>query len=80
MQSAHAPVFGEDFVTVICLTITVSIAQTAQKQGLRMTPERTILTDGPEQMKALKRKGHGRQPIYNHETGMIDPPEVSRIT
>jgi phosphoribulokinase len=69
--------FGEDFVTVICLDDYHSLDRKQRKEtGITALDPRANNFDlMAEQMKALK-EGHAiDKPIYNHETGMIDPPE-----
>jgi len=69
--------FGEDFVTVICLDDYHSLDRKQRKEtGITALDPRANNFDlMAEQMKALK-EGHViDKPIYNHETGMIDPPE-----
>jgi phosphoribulokinase len=70
--------FGEDFVTVICLDDYHSLDRKQRKEtGITALDPRANNFDlMAEQMKALK-NGHAiNKPIYNHETGAIDPPEV----
>jgi phosphoribulokinase len=69
--------FGEDFVTVICLDDYHCLDRKQRKEtGITALDPRANNFDlMAEQMKALK-EGHAiDKPIYNHETGMIDPPE-----
>lgn len=70
--------FGEDFVTVICLDDYHSLDRKQRKEtGITALDPRANNFDLMyEQIKALK-EGHSIQkPIYNHETGLIDPPEL----
>ncbi len=69
--------FGEEFMTVICLDDYHCLDRIQRKQtGITALDPRANNFDLMyEQIKALK-EGHGvNKPIYNHETGMIDPPE-----
>ncbi len=70
--------FGQDFVTVICLDDYHSLDRKQRKEtGITALDPRANNFDLMyEQVKALK-EGHSiNKPIYNHETGMIDPPEI----
>lgn len=69
--------FGEDFVTVICLDDYHCLDRKQRKEtGITALDPRANNFDLMyEQMKALK-EGRGiDKPIYNHETGLLDPPE-----
>ena len=69
--------FGEDFVTVICLDDYHCLDRKQRKEtGITALDPRANNFDlMAEQMKALK-EGHAiDKPIYNHETGLLDPPE-----
>jgi phosphoribulokinase len=69
--------FGEDFVTVICLDDYHCLDRKQRKQtGITALDPRANNFDLMyEQMKALK-EGQGiDKPIYNHETGLLDPAE-----
>jgi phosphoribulokinase len=69
--------FGEDFMTVICLDDYHCLDRKQRKEtGITALDPRANNFDLMyEQIKALK-EGHAvDKPIYNHETGMIDPPE-----
>ncbi|NEQ38633.1 MAG: phosphoribulokinase [Okeania sp. SIO3I5] len=70
-------VFGEDFVTVICLDDYHSLDRKQRKEtGITALDPRANNFDLMyEQIKALKSGQSIDKPIYNHETGMIDPPE-----
>ena len=70
-------VFGEDFVTVICLDDYHSLDRKQRKEtGITALDPRANNFDLMyEQIKALKNLESINKPIYNHETGMIDPPE-----
>lgn len=69
--------FGEDFVTVICLDDYHSLDRKQRKEtGITALDPRANNFDLMyEQIKALKHGEAISKPIYNHETGMIDPPE-----
>ncbi len=70
-------VFGEDFVTVICLDDYHSLDRKQRKEtGITALDPRANNFDLMyEQIKALKNGESIDKPIYNHETGEIDPPE-----
>ncbi|NJP10580.1 MAG: phosphoribulokinase [Leptolyngbyaceae cyanobacterium RU_5_1] len=69
--------FGEDFVTVICLDDYHSLDRKQRKEtGITaLNPKANNFDLMYEQVKALKNGETINKPIYNHETGMIDPPE-----
>mgnify|MGYP006268766397 CR=1 FL=1 len=69
--------FGEDFVTVICLDDYHSLDRKQRKEtGITALDPRANNFDLMyEQIKALKSGQAINKPIYNHETGCIDPPE-----
>ena len=69
--------FGEDFVTVICLDDYHSLDRKQRKEtGITALDPRANNFDLMyEQIKALKNGQTINKPIYNHETGAIDPPE-----
>lgn len=69
--------FGEDFVTVICLDDYHSLDRKQRKEtGITALDPRANNFDLMyEQIKALKEGNSIMKPIYNHETGEIDPPE-----
>jgi phosphoribulokinase len=69
--------FGEDFVTVICLDDYHSLDRKQRKTtGITALDPRANNFDLMyEQMKALKSGQSIMKPIYNHETGELDPPE-----
>jgi phosphoribulokinase len=69
--------FGEDFVTVICLDDYHSLDRKQRKEtGITALDPRANNFDLMyEQIKALKSGQTIDKPIYNHETGLIDPPE-----
>ena len=69
--------FGEEFMTVICLDDYHSLDRKGRKEAgvTALNPKANDFDLMYEQVKALK---HGQaidKPIYNHETGEIDPPE-----
>lgn len=70
--------FGEDLVTVICLDDYHCLDRKQRKEtGITALDPRANNFDLMyEQIKALKNGQSINKPIYNHETGMIDPPEV----
>ncbi|MBD2744757.1 phosphoribulokinase [Coleofasciculus sp. FACHB-1120] len=69
--------FGEDFVTVICLDDYHSLDRKQRKEtGITaLNPKANNFDLMSEQIKALKNGQSIEKPIYNHETGEIDPPE-----
>ena len=69
--------FGEDFVTVICLDDYHSLDRKQRKEtGITaLNPKANNFDLMYEQIKALKSGKSIEKPIYNHETGAIDPPE-----
>lgn len=69
--------FGEDFVTVICLDDYHCLDRKQRKEtGITALDPRANNFDlMAEQMKALKEGKAIDKPIYNHETGLLDPPE-----
>lgn len=69
--------FGEDFVTVICLDDYHSLDRKQRKEtGITALDPRANNFDLMyEQIKSLKDGNTIMKPIYNHETGEIDPPE-----
>ncbi|MDV3002399.1 MAG: Phosphoribulokinase [Chroococcopsis gigantea SAG 12.99] len=70
--------FGEEFMTVICLDDYHSLDRKQRKDvGVTaLNPEANNFDLMYEQIKALKEGKAINKPIYNHETGMIDPPEI----
>ncbi len=70
--------FGEELVTVICLDDYHSLDRKQRKElGVTaLNPKANNFDLMYEQIKALKSGEAINKPIYNHETGMIDPPEV----
>ncbi len=73
-----ADLFGEEMMTVICLDDYHSLDRKQRKeQGVTaLNPKANNFDLMYEQIKALKEGKSINKPIYNHETGMIDPPEV----
>ncbi len=69
--------FGEEFLTVICLDDYHSLDRKQRKEtGITALDPRANNFDLMyEQLKALKQGQTINKPIYNHETGEIDPPE-----
>ena len=69
--------FGEEFMTVICLDDYHSLDRKQRKEtGITALDPRANNFDLMyEQMKALKEGQAIDKPIYNHETGELDPPE-----
>lgn len=72
-----ADLFGEEFLTVICLDDYHSLDRKQRKEtGITaLNPKANNFDLMYEQIKALKNGQTINKPIYNHETGMIDPPE-----
>lgn len=70
--------FGEDFVTVICLDDYHCLDRKQRKEtGITaLNPKANNFDLMYEQIKALKSGETINKPIYNHETGCIDPPEL----
>lgn len=69
--------FGEDFMTVICLDDYHSLDRKGRKAAgvTALNPKANNFDLMYEQVKALKEGKAIDKPIYNHETGEIDPPE-----
>jgi phosphoribulokinase len=69
--------FGEEFMTVICLDDYHSLDRQGRKQAgvTALNPKANNFDLMYEQIKALKSGVAIDKPIYNHETGEIDPPE-----
>jgi phosphoribulokinase len=69
--------FGEEFMTVICLDDYHCLDRKQRKQtGITALDPRANNFDLMyEQIKAIKEGQAIDKPIYNHETGTIDPPE-----
>ena len=73
-----ADLFGEQFMTVICLDDYHSLDRKQRKQtGITALDPRANNFDLMyEQIKTLKSGQSIDKPIYNHETGELDPPEL----
>ncbi|MEM6838294.1 MAG: phosphoribulokinase [Cyanobacteria bacterium P01_C01_bin.120] len=72
-----ADLFGEEFITVICLDDYHSLDRKQRKVAgvTALNPQANNFDLMYEQIKALKEGNSIDKPIYNHETGEIDPPE-----
>ncbi|XPM59677.2 MAG: phosphoribulokinase [Leptolyngbya sp. IPPAS B-1204] len=72
-----ADLFGEELMTVICLDDYHSLDRKQRKEvGVTaLNPKANNFDLMYEQVKALKAGQEVMKPIYNHETGTIDPPE-----
>jgi phosphoribulokinase len=70
--------FGAEFMTVICLDDYHCLDRKQRKEvGVTaLNPKANNFDLMYEQIKALKEGQAINKPIYNHETGMIDPPEI----
>ena len=70
--------FGEEFMTVICLDDYHSLDRKQRKEtGITALDPRANNFDLMyEQIKSLKDGKSIMKPIYNHETGLLDPPEL----
>ncbi|MCG8364134.1 MAG: phosphoribulokinase [Pseudanabaenales cyanobacterium] len=73
-----ADLFGEEFMTVICLDDYHSLDRKQRKKAgvTALNPKANNFDLMYQQIKALKEGQTINKPIYNHETGMIDPPEL----
>jgi phosphoribulokinase len=69
--------FGEEFMTVICLDDYHSLDRKGRKEAgvTALNPQANNFDLMYEQIKALKNGQVINKPIYNHETGELDPPE-----
>ena len=69
--------FGEEFMTVICLDDYHSLDRKGRKKAgvTALNPKANNFDLMYEQIKALKNNQAIDKPIYNHETGELDPPE-----
>ena len=69
--------FGEEFMTVICLDDYHSLDRKGRKAAgvTALNPKANNFDLMYEQIKALKEGTAIDKPIYNHETGELDPPE-----
>ncbi|MBF2036412.1 MAG: phosphoribulokinase [Leptolyngbyaceae cyanobacterium T60_A2020_046] len=72
-----ADLFGEELMTVICLDDYHSLDRKQRKEAgvTALNPKANNFDLMYEQVKALKEGNAIDKPIYNHETGEIDPPE-----
>lgn len=72
-----ADLFGEEFMTVICLDDYHSLDRKQRKTAgvTALNPKANNFDLMYEQIKALKEGNPIDKPIYNHETGELDPPE-----
>ncbi|MEM6503577.1 MAG: phosphoribulokinase [Cyanobacteria bacterium P01_C01_bin.89] len=72
-----ADLFGEQFMTVICLDDYHSLDRKGRKAAgvTALDPKANNFDLMYEQIKALKEGNPIDKPIYNHETGELDPPE-----
>lgn len=72
-----ADLFGEELMTVICLDDYHSLDRKGRKAAgvTALNPKANNFDLMYEQIKALKEGKSIDKPIYNHETGEIDPPE-----
>ncbi|MGC9505184.1 phosphoribulokinase [Baaleninema sp.] len=72
-----ADLFGEDMMTVICLDDYHSLDRKGRKAAgvTALDPRANNFDLMYEQVKALKEGKSVDKPIYNHETGELDPPE-----
>jgi phosphoribulokinase len=70
--------FGAEFMTVICLDDYHSLDRKQRKERgvTALNPKANNFDLMYEQIKALKEGRAIEKPIYNHETGTIDPPET----
>ncbi|MEN9279448.1 MAG: phosphoribulokinase, partial [Gloeomargarita sp. DG_1_4_bins_134] len=70
--------FGADFLTVICLDDYHCLDRKQRKVAgvTALNPKANNFDLMYEQIKTLKAGKPIEKPIYNHETGMIDPPET----
>ncbi|MEN9207204.1 MAG: phosphoribulokinase, partial [Gloeomargarita sp. GMQP_bins_14] len=70
--------FGADLMTVICLDDYHSLDRKQRKIAgvTALNPKANNFDLMYEQIKALKEGKPIEKPIYNHETGTIDPPET----
>ena len=69
--------FGEEFMTVICLDDYHSLDRKGRKAAgvTALNPKANNFDLMYEQIKSLKEGNAIDKPIYNHETGELDPPE-----
>lgn len=73
-----ADLFGENMMTVICLDDYHSLDRKGRKVAgvTALNPQANNFDLMYEQIKALKNGEEIMKPIYNHETGLLDPPEL----
>ncbi len=73
-----ADLFGQEFMTVICLDDYHSLDRKGRKAAgvTALNPKANNFDLMAEQIKALKDGQSIQKPIYNHETGELDPPEL----
>ena len=73
-----ADLFGEEFMTVICLDDYHSLDRKQRKEAgvTALNPKANNFELMYQQIKALKEGQSINKPIYNHETGLLDPPEL----
>lgn len=73
-----ADLFGEATMTVICLDDYHSLDRKGRKVAgvTALNPKANNFDLMYEQIKALKNGEEIMKPIYNHETGLLDPPEL----
>ena len=69
--------FGAEFMTVICLDDYHSLDRKGRKEAgvTALNPKANNFDLMYEQIKSLKEGNAIDKPIYNHETGELDPPE-----
>ncbi|GFE69817.1 phosphoribulokinase [Chroococcus sp. FPU101] len=69
--------FGSEFMTVICLDDyhCLDRYQRKEQKVTALDPRANNFDLMAEQIKALKEGQSIMKPIYNHETGLLDPPE-----
>ncbi|NJN60783.1 MAG: phosphoribulokinase [Coleofasciculaceae cyanobacterium RL_1_1] len=69
--------FGEEMVTIICLDDYHSLDRKGRKAAgvTALDPKANNFDLMYEQIKSLKEGNSIMKPIYNHETGELDPPE-----
>ncbi|HEY9698494.1 MAG TPA: phosphoribulokinase [Trichocoleus sp.] len=77
-----ADLFGEELITVICLDDYHCLDRKQRKDvGVTaLNPKANNFDLMAEQVAALKNGQEIMKPIYNHETGLIDPPELIKPT
>ena len=72
-----ADLFGEELITVICLDDYHSLDRKGRKAAgvTALNPKANNFDLMYEQIKSIKDGNSIQKPIYNHETGELDPPE-----